>query len=170
AAMNIFSLAEDPVNGTLLNPTCAARTGIEYVNFAFVTKDGRTTAAPNPIQSTTATFTPDPQRDLFMSSGDQLSVSLGDTPNGLRAVINDRRGGDSGPMPASAANGFGQVQYDPTGTSCVFLPYDFHPMYSTSSEQTRVIWAAHTYNVAFSDEIGHFENCDGPNPIPATPF
>jgi hypothetical protein len=43
-------------------------------------------------------------------------------------------------------------------------------MYSTSSEQTRVIWAAHTYNVGFSDEIGHFENCEGPNPIPATPF
>jgi hypothetical protein len=40
AAMNIFSLAEDPVNGTILNPTCAAKTGVEYVNFAFVTKNG----------------------------------------------------------------------------------------------------------------------------------
>ena len=39
--MNIFSLAEDPVAGTLLNPTCAAKTGIEYVNYAFVTKNGR---------------------------------------------------------------------------------------------------------------------------------
>ena len=73
-------------------------------------------------------------------------------------------------MTASAANGFGQVQYDPTGTSCANLPYNFHPMYSTSSEQTRVIWAAHTYNIAFTGEIGHFENCNGPNPIPATPF
>src|ERR1700751_384744 len=70
AAMNIFSLAEDPVAGTLLNPTCAAHTGVEYVNFAFVTKNGVPTAPPNPIDSTTATFTPDPQRDLFMSSGD----------------------------------------------------------------------------------------------------
>jgi hypothetical protein len=33
-------------------------------------------------------------------------------------------------------------------------------MYSTSSEHTRVPWAAHTYNVAFADEIGHFELCD----------
>ena len=32
-------------------------------------------------------------------------------------------------------------------------------MYSTSSEHTRVPWAAHSYNVAFSDEIGHFEYC-----------
>jgi hypothetical protein len=43
-------------------------------------------------------------------------------------------------------------------------------MYSTSSEQTRVIWAAHTTNISFADEIGHFENCNGPNPVPATPF
>ena len=33
-------------------------------------------------------------------------------------------------------------------------------MYSTSSEETRIFWAAHTYNVAYSDEIGHFEYCD----------
>jgi hypothetical protein len=170
AAMNIFSLAEDPVAGTTLNSTCAARTGLEYVNYAFVTRDGLTTAPPNPVQSTTATFTPDPQKDLFMSSGDQLRVSLQDTPNGLQVVIRDLTSGQTGSMTASAANGFGQVQYDPTGTSCVNLPYDFHPMYSTSSPDTRVIWAAHTYNISFSDEIGHFENCNGPNPIPATPF
>ena len=170
AAMNIFSLAEDPVAGTFLNSTCAAKTGIEYVNFAFITKNGRTTAPPNPVESTTATFTPDASRDLFMNSGDRLTVTMHDTPNGLQAVIEDLTTGQSGSMTASAANGFGQVQYDPTGTSCVNQPYDFHPMYSTSSPQTRVIWAAHTYNVGFSDEIGHFENCTGPNPIPATPF
>ena len=171
AAMNIFSLAENPVTGTEQNSTCLATIGSpEYVNFAFVTKNGRTTNPPNPVQSTTATFTPDPKNDLFMNSGDNLKVSLGDTPDGLRAVINDRTTGQSGAMTASAANGFGQVQYDPTGTSCVNIPYNFHPMYSTSSEQTRVIWAAHTYNISFTSEIGHFENCNGPNPIPATPF
>jgi hypothetical protein len=170
AAMNIFSLAEDPVAGTTLNSTCAARTGLEYVNFAFLTKDGHPTATPNPVQSTTATFTPDLRRDLLMNSGDNISVSMGDTLNGLRATINDRTTGATGSMTASAANGFGQVKYDPTGTSCVNQPYDFHPMYSTSSEQTRVIWAAHTYNISFTDEIGHFENCTGPNAIPATPF
>src|SRR5215470_7985184 len=170
AAMNIFSLAQDPVAGTIQNATCLARIGSpEYVNFAFVTKNGRPTATPNPVNSTTATFTPSPS-DLFMNSGDSLKVSLKDTPNGLQAAINDQTTGQKGSMTASAANGFGQVQYDPTGTSCVNLPYDFHPMYSTSSEQTRVIWAAHTYNISFTSEIGHFENCEGPNPIPATPF
>ncbi len=170
AAMNIFSLAEDPVAGTTLNATCAAKTGLEYVNFAFISKNGRTTAAANPVDSTTATFTPDRKNDLFMNSGDNLKVSLHDTPNGLQAVINDLTSGQTGAMTASAANGFGQVQYAPTGSSCVDIPYDFHPMYSTSSEQTRVIWAAHTYNISFTSEIGHFENCAGPNPIPATPF
>jgi hypothetical protein len=169
-AMNIFSLAENPVTGTTLNSTCANTVGLEYVNFAFVTKNGRTEAPANPVQSTTATFTPDPKNDLFMNSGDNLNVSLRDTPNGLQAVINDKTSGQVGSMTASAANGFGQVQYDPTGTSCVNLPYNYHPMYSTSSEQTRVIWAAHTYNTSFTPEIGHFENCNGPNPIPATPF
>jgi hypothetical protein len=171
AAMNIFSLAEDPVNGTVLNSTCAATIGsLEYFNFAFITKDGRPTAPPNPVQATTATFTPDPARDLFMNSGDDLKVSLSDTPDGLRAVIRDSTSGQTGSMTASAANGFGQVQYDPTGTSCVNLPYNFHPMYSTSSEQTRNIWAAHSYNVAFASEIGHFENCTGPASIPSSPF
>jgi hypothetical protein len=169
--MNIFSLAEDPVAGTTLNTTCQGTVGsIEYVNFAFLTKDGRTTAPANPVQATTATFTPDLTRDLLMNSGDNLSVSLGDTPDGLRAVIRDRTNGQTGSMTASAGNGFGQVQYDPTGTSCTNVPYDFHPMYSTSSEQTRVIWAAHSYNISFTSEIGHFENCNGPNPIPASPF
>src|SRR5499427_1178884 len=171
AAMNIFSLAEDPLTGTIQNSTCLAKIlSPEYDNFAFITRNGVTQAPANPVQSTLTTFTPDPSKDLFMSSGDNLTVSLHDTSNGLQAVINDLTTGQRGSMTASAANGFGQVQFDPTGTSCVNQPYDFHPMYSTSSEQTRGIWAAHTYNISFTSEIGHFENCEGPNPIPATPF
>src|SRR5712691_1259338 len=96
AAMNIFSLAQDPVAGTTLNATCAAKTGVEYVNFAFISKNGRTTAAANPVDSTTATFTPDRKNDLFMNSGDDLKVSLHDTPNGLQAVINDQSSGQTG--------------------------------------------------------------------------
>jgi hypothetical protein len=170
AAMNIFSLSQDPVNRTVQNATCANLVGFEYLNFAFITRNGAAQAPANPVDSTLTTFTPDPEKDLFMKSGDRLRVSFADTDNGLRVVVNDLTAGDSGSMTASAANGFAQVKYDPTGTSCDAIPYDFHPMYSTSSEQTRVIWAAHTYNVSFSDEIGHFENCEGPTAIPATPF
>jgi len=74
--------------------------------------------------------------------------------------VTDNTTHQTGTMVASAANGFGQIKYQPGGHSCQELPYTFHPMYSTSSPQTRVLWAAHTYNIAFSDEIGHFEFCD----------
>jgi hypothetical protein len=62
-------------------------------------------------------------------------------------------------MTASEANGFAQVNFDPGAGTCSQSPYAFHPMYSTSSEHTRVPWAAHSYNVAASDEIGHFQYC-----------
>jgi hypothetical protein len=95
-----------------------------------------------------------------MNSGDLLRVTLRDTASGLKIIVDDLTTQASGSMTASAANGFGQVKYDPSGTTCENIPYNFHPMYSTSSENKNVVWAAHTYNTAFSDEIGHFEYCD----------
>ena len=169
AAMNVFSLLEDPVNGTLQNDTCAARVGIETFQFAFVTKNGKSHAPANPLGSTLATYTPNRTQDLFMSSGDHVRVRLHDTANGVQAQLNDLTSGQSGSMTASPANGFAQIQYDPTGTSCNATPYAFHPMYSTSSEQTRVTWAAHSYNVGFSYEIGHFQWCNGAA-VPASRF
>jgi hypothetical protein len=169
AALNIDSLALNPVTGKTLNPTCLSKVGEEYLNFAFVTKNGRTTAPANPVHSTLATFTPS-ARDLFMNSGDRLQVSLGDTRNGLHVSIRDLTTGGTGSMTASAANGFGQVKFAPTGSSCTNIPYNFHPMYSTSTTKTRVTWAAGSYNVAFDTEIGHFQSCSGKVAIPDTPF
>jgi hypothetical protein len=168
AAMNIFSLLEDPVNGTV-NQSCS-QVGLETFEFAFVTKNGVAKAPANPLDATLTTYTPDKARDLFMSSGDNLQVSIHDTENGVRAQINDLTSGESGSMTASPANGFAQFKYDTNPSHpCTEIPYAFHPMYSTSSEKTRVIWAAHSYNVGFSDEIGHFEFCNGAA-VPATPF
>jgi hypothetical protein len=169
AALNVFSVLEDPVAGTIQNPTCAAKVGIETFQFAFVTKNGVAQAPANPLDSTLATFTPNPRQDLFMNSGDRLRLSIHDTANGVQARIDDQSTHRSGSMTASPANGFTQITYDPTGTTCTAIPYAFHPMYSTASEQTRVIWAAHSYNVAFSDEIGHFQFCNGAK-VPETPF
>ncbi|HLG65122.1 MAG TPA: hypothetical protein VKY19_24525 [Ktedonosporobacter sp.] len=165
AALNIDSLSENPVTGQLNNAACLNVAGVEPVNFAFITKNGVAQAPANPVNSTVATFTPDRQKDLFMNSGDHLIVIMQDTAHGLRIDIIDENTGQHGFMTASAANSFGQVKFDPNGTTCQNIPYDFHPMYSTSSEQTRVPWAAHSYNIAFSDEIGHFDFCNGPNPI-----
>jgi hypothetical protein len=55
-------------------------------------------------------------------------VAFADTPNGLKVTINDLSTGQSGFMTASKANGFAQVKYDPNGTSCTAIPYNFHPM------------------------------------------
>jgi hypothetical protein len=169
AALNIDSLSLNPVTGQANNPTCLAQVGEEYVNFAFVTKNGVAQAPANPVDSTLATFTPS-AGDLFMNSGDHLQVAFTDTSHGLQVTIDDLTSGQTGSMTASAANGFAQVKFDPTGSSCTAIPYDFHPMYSTSSPQTRVTWAAGSYNVAFDTEIGHFQFCNGSYAIPATPF
>jgi hypothetical protein len=42
--------------------------------------------------------------------------------------------------------------------------YDFHPLYSTSEPNTTVPWAAATYNVAFVQELGHFDWCSHIDP------
>src|SRR5215472_5964612 len=85
----------------------------------------------------------------------------------MEISITDLTSGESGSMIASKANGFAQILFDPNGTDCNLathnLPSDFHPMYATSSEHTRVPWAAHSYNIAFSDEIGHFQFCQSVN-------
>ena len=61
-------------------------------------------------------------------------------------------------MTASVANGFGHILYTPKSKTCQESPYAFHPEYSTANPRGNT-WSAHTYNVAMSDEIGHFENC-----------
>jgi hypothetical protein len=159
AALNIDSLSADTNTGQVLNRRCRQQVGAEYVNFAFITRNGQPHAPPNPVEATAATYTPERRTDLFMRAGDWLSVDIHDTPQGVEVVIRDLTSGQAGSMTASAANGFGQVAFAPTGISCDNLPYDFHPMYATSSEHTRVPWTAHSANIAFSDEIGHFENC-----------
>src|SRR6516225_9718890 len=125
----------NPASNSLNNSVCQAKAGVEYLNFAFVTKNGKSTGPANPLQSTLSTFTPSP-KDLFMNPGDHLKVAFGDTPNGLKVTINDRSTGQSGSMTASKANGFAMVKWAPKATSCQAIPYNFHPMYRTSSTKT----------------------------------
>lgn len=159
AAMAIFSLNQNQNTGQVNNADCLGSVGIEPANFAFVTRSGVPHAPPAPLSLTGGSFTPSPATDLFMNSGDVLSVDIHDGAAGLTAIVHDLTTGKTGSMTASAANGFAQVLYEPASSTCHQAPYSFRPMYATSSEHTRVPWAAHSYNVAFSDEIGHFEYC-----------
>jgi hypothetical protein len=164
AAMAIFSFNQDQNSGVPNNASCLNTVGVEPANFAFITKNGTPHAPPGPLDATGGTFTPNAATDLFMNSGDALSVDIHDASAGLTVIVHDQTTGQSGSMTASSGNGFAQILYEPAATTCHEAPYSFRPMYSTSSEHTRVPWAAHSYNVAFSDEIGHFEYCDVVNP------
>jgi hypothetical protein len=162
AALNIDSFSSNTSANTVNNSACLGAVGEEYVNYAIITKSGHSQAPADPLRQTAATFTTGPDT-LEMNSGDNLSVALHDTDAGFQIVITDHTTGQVGSMTASIANGFGHPLYQPTATTCTDQPYAFHPMYATSSEATRVLWAAHTYNVAYSDEIGHFEYCAAAN-------
>jgi hypothetical protein len=188
-AMVIWSLAQDPINGTQLNATCTAQIGgLEYPNLAYLTKSGKPTGPANAIDLNGNSFTVTNDW-LLMNQGDKLTVSIHDSPNGLQTVVNDLTSHTTGSMTASAANSFGTVDYQPSGTACKNNPYDFHPEYSTSQPPanvacpagvypnnaagdnstakvctdqggTRVQWAAHSYNISFSDETGHWDWCN----------
>jgi hypothetical protein len=160
-ALTIDSLALNSITGQQLNATCESRVGEEYVNFAYLTTSGKPQGPPNPVNfDPIASGTPNHSRDLFLNQGDSFTVAMHDTAHGLQTVVNDVSTGASGSMTASAANGFGQVKFAPSpSTACKNVPYDFHPMYATSSTKTTVPWAAATYNVAFDTEVGHFDYC-----------
>ena len=162
AALTIDSLSLSQVDSTTQNEQCLKKAGIEPVSFAFITKSGVPQASPDPLTDFAPPFaasTPDPSKDLFMSPGDTILLDMHDTAAGFQVVVHDLTTGETGSMTASVANGFRQVLYEPH-SNCHSAPYAYHPMYSTSSEHTRLTWTAHGYNVAYSDEIGHFEYCD----------
>ena len=102
---------------------------------------------------------PDVNKDLLMNPGDRIRIHMHDTRAGFRVDMTDLTTGKHGSMTASTANGFGHILYTPGNSNpCQAAPYAFHPEYSTANPRGNT-WSAHTYNVAMSDEIGHFENC-----------
>jgi hypothetical protein len=160
AAVNVWSFYQNPVTGQNLNTACQQQVGgVELDNYAFVTLDGKPTGPPSPLDSTLASFTPDSDV-LFMNQGDTVGVTVEDSQAGLHIALNDQTSHQTGTMTASAGNGFAQMNFAPDpSTQCTETPYTFHPEYSTSSISTRTTWTAFPYNVAWSDETGHFDYC-----------
>jgi hypothetical protein len=161
AALNIDSASENQNTGTLNNADCRKHYGTEYVNYAFITKSG-SPEGPSALVGSAGFFgfIPNDNDTLFFNSGDVLRIDLADTAHGLKITIRDLTTGEQGSMVASAANGFSQLLFQPHATTCTTHRTDFHPTYATSSEHTRNTWTAHSYNIAFSDEIGHYEYCN----------
>jgi hypothetical protein len=162
SALTIDSASVNQNTGQANNAACQEAAGLEYVNFAFITKNGLPLGPPSPLLQNNSTFTPT-ANTLLYNPGDVLRIALQDTAKGLQVTITDLTSGESGSMTASAENGFAHVLFDPNGTDCDpathNLTADFHPMYATSGEHTGVPWAYAGYNIVFSDELGHFEYC-----------
>jgi hypothetical protein len=163
AAITIDSFNQQTSPRVNNNLDCLNKVGLEPVNFGLITTTGVSQAPGDPLNNDPNKFAVIPGTTFLMNPGDTLIVVLHDTHNGFQVVIFDENTHQVGSMTASIANGFAQVNFKPHDATCSSTPYAFHPMYSTSSEHTRVPWAAHSYNVAFSDEIGHFEYCNAIN-------
>ena len=166
AAMTIDSRTVNQNTGVENNAACNNYIlgGPEPINWAYITKSGVSQAPANPLFTGTfsapnlSAVNPDLTKDLLMKPGDRVRIHMHDTPAGFRIDLSDLTTGQNGSMTASVANGFGHILYQPKSTTCNMAPYAFHPEYSTANPRGNT-WSAHTYNVAFSDEIGHFENC-----------
>lgn len=159
--INSFSVkAAGPNGGIANNIDCQNKVGLETTAFALLTLDGKSQAPGDPLNNDPAKFVVLPGETFLMNPGDTLLVTVRDTPDGLLTQVDDLTTGQTGFMTASIANGFAQIVFNPAAKTCTSKPYAYHPMYATSSEHTRVPWAAHSFNVAFSDEIGHFNYCD----------
>jgi HYDIN/CFA65/VesB-like, Ig-like domain/Cep192 domain 4 len=143
AALTIDEYSYDQNTGTSNNSACNNQYGQEPILQALITLDG-TTSGPA----------------MLMSAGDDVQLEMHDTAAGFQVVLNDLTQATTGSMTASTANGFYEVNFNPSASTCTTTPYAYHPMYATSTVHTRVPWAAHTYNVSFAGEIGHFELCD----------
>jgi hypothetical protein len=167
AAMTIDSLGLDQNNGVANTAACDdfVLGGEEPINWAYITKSGVSQGPADPLFTGTfenPNFTavnPDLNKDLLMNPGDWVTIHLHDTPAGLRVDMFDETTHGSGSMTASVANGFAHVLFTPDASTCKSAPYAFHPEYSTGNPRGNT-WSAHTYNVAYSDEIGHFEHCN----------
>ena len=166
AAMTIYSRTADQNTGLENTAACDNYVlgGAEPTNWAYITRSGQSQAPANPLftgmfdSPDFSAVNPDVTKDLLMSPGDRVLIHMHDTRPGFRIDLVDLTAGQSGSMTASVANGFGHILYTPSSTTCQEAPYAFHPEFSTANPRGNT-WSAHTYNVAMSDEIGHFENC-----------
>ncbi|MGH2481023.1 MAG: hypothetical protein ACRDHW_15315, partial [Ktedonobacteraceae bacterium] len=149
AAMTIDSFKCDPAAPTC-NPNC-----IEPANFAFIQRDGVPTGPPGPASTTDATFTPNAQT-LMMNQGDNLEITMHDTPDGVTNIVHDITTHQSGYMVASAANAFQSLDVK----TCAPTNFSFHPEFSTAKLHNVVSWTFLQANIGIAYEIGHFETAD----------
>ena len=174
AAMTIDSLTENQNTRRPRTTRSACNDyvlgGAEPINWAYITRSGRVSGPGEPAvhghRSTNPNFTavnPNPGRGPVHEPGRQDPHPPARHARGATRRSDRPHHATAGSMTASVANGFGHILFTPNSTTCQEAPYAFHPEYSTADPRGNT-WSAHTYNIAYSDELGHFENCRGDRP------
>ena len=167
AAMTIDSLTLNQNTGVANTSACNNYIlgGAEPINWAYITRNGVSQGAGEPVVHRDVRqpelHRGEPGRDQGPVHEPRRSHPDPHARHraGFRVDMTDLTTGQHGSMTASTANGFGHILYTPGNSNpCQAAPYAFHPEYSTANPRGNT-WSAHTYNVAMSDEIGHFENC-----------
>src|SRR3954470_1779842 len=121
AAMTIDSRTLDQNTGLENTEACDNYIlgGSEPINWAYITRSGRSQAPANPLFTGTfaspdlGAVNPDTAKDLLMSPGDRVRIHMYDTRAGLRIDLVDLTTRQAGSMTASIANGFGHILYTP---------------------------------------------------------
>jgi hypothetical protein len=88
-----------------------------------------------------------------MVAGHHMLVTMKDTPSGLQITVADPQGGSSGSVVLSGANGFTHTDHN----TCATSSFDYHPEFSTATENHYTSWAALRPNINMAFEIGHAE-------------
>jgi hypothetical protein len=109
AAMTIDSLNLDQATNKGNNPDCNNYIlgGLEPINWAYVTKNGKSQAPANPLFTGTfdapnlTAVTPDYSKDLMMNPGDRITIHMHDTKAGFRVDLTDNTTHKKGSMTAS---------------------------------------------------------------------
>ncbi len=173
ANLTIDSLSDQSNTGVSQNADCLSNpsnflVGEEPINWAYVTKSGKSQAPANPLalshDPNETGLKPNLKQDLLMNSGDTIRVHMHDTRAGFRVDIkdlttggqrfDDRQQGQRLRPGACSSRTRRRATCGRTRST---------RMYS-SAVRRGTIWGAHTYNVAASDEIGHFEYCNAIDP------
>ena len=149
ANLTIDSLSDQDNTGVQQNADCLNNhflVGEEPINWAYITKSGKSLAPANPLSLSDGDGTGlsvDPTKVLLFNPGDTLRMHMHDTPAGYRVDITDLTTGQSGSMTASIANGFGHVLFQPNAKHCHVAPYAFHPMYNSAVPRGSTVGRAH---------------------------
>ena len=100
SAVAIFGLSDSLTQTN--NVDCLQRAGEEFTNFAYLTTNGVPQGPPDPLNFQFVGSGTPGANVLYMNAGDEVTISIHDSPDGLVTTVTDTTTGQTGSMTASA--------------------------------------------------------------------